>query len=56
METMRILFASVLILIFGPGKFALDVLLKYAFTTNAQHDAVYESGQCQIFVSEPNNH
>jgi putative oxidoreductase len=34
------LFASVLILVFGPGKFALDVLLKRVLPANKQHDPV----------------
>jgi hypothetical protein len=33
-------FASLLILIFGPGKFAVDVLLKRVFSTNKQYDRV----------------
>jgi putative oxidoreductase len=34
------LFAAVLILIFGPGKFAVDLLLKGVFSTNKQYDRV----------------
>jgi putative oxidoreductase len=33
-------FASLLILIFGPGKFAVDVLLKRVFSTNNHYDRV----------------
>lgn len=33
-------FASLLILIFGPGKFALDVVLKRVLATNTQSDPV----------------
>src|SRR5437868_1149600 len=33
-------FASVLILIFGPGEFALDVLLKRVLLTNKQYDRI----------------
>jgi putative oxidoreductase len=38
------LFASVLILIFGPGKFAVDVFLKGVFSTNKQYDRVSSVG------------
>jgi putative oxidoreductase len=34
------LFASVLILIFGPGKFAVDTVLKRVFSRNNQYDRV----------------
>jgi putative oxidoreductase len=34
------LFASLLILTFGPGKFAVDVSLKGVFSTNKQYDRV----------------
>jgi putative oxidoreductase len=33
-------FASLLVLVFGPGKFALDVLLKRLLPANKQHDRV----------------